>query len=350
MKKLLAGAIALGFVGSAGASATGVSVADETAYQVGGAKVPGVPWYDLTYRAGAEWHPNAERVIVDYPAGAIQGRLFADVLPGFGLDTPSVGESVVIGKDNLDTAIRGTTEGPALAVGLSEGALVLDAEQARLAQDPTAPPPDQLSFSVFGDPGRSHGFGESFFTSLFEPGTFVPVLDFTVPEPVESQYDTEMVVAAYDGVADFPDRPENLLSVINAGLGAAWAHTPTAYTSPDIVPPENIITTTNSKGATTTTHMIPNRYLPLTLPLHFLADHLGVSIDRKALAELDAALKPIVDAGYSRNDNPASAPTTVDPVRGLAPLDTLDTIDPATNADLNRFLDQARALVAQGGG
>lgn len=44
-----------------------------------------------------------------------------------------------------------------------------------------------------------------------------------------------------------------------------------------------------------------------------------VGVDEATLNRLDAVLKPMVDAGYSRNDDPATAPITVDPVRGYDP-------------------------------
>ena len=215
---------------------------------------------------------------------------------------------MAVGENNLDAAIRGTG-GPTVAIGMSEGTLVLDEEQARLAHDPTAPPPDRLSFAQFSSPSISHGFGKSFMTAMFPPGTFVPVVDYTMPKPVESQYDTTIVAAAYDGFADFPDRPENLISVANSLVGAAIVHTPAAFTGPANVPPQNIRTTTNSRGATTTTYLLPAKYLPLTMPLHYA----GVPDD--ITAQIDAALRPMVDAGYSRNDNPATAPINVDPQR-----------------------------------
>ena len=80
MKKLLAGAIAAGVVSSAGALGNGVSAAetDETVYTVGGAKWPGVPWYEYTDRSGRGYYPDATRVVVDYPAGMVQGPLPRD--------------------------------------------------------------------------------------------------------------------------------------------------------------------------------------------------------------------------------------------------------------------------------
>ena len=44
-----------------------------------------------------------------------------------------------------------------------------------------------------------------------------------------------------------------------------------------------------------------------------------VSVVGISSLEFDSVLKPMVDAGYSRNDNPLTAPITVDPVRGYDP-------------------------------
>ena len=336
MRKVLAGALAAALV----ASPAVASADDETAYVLSGAKMTGIDWYGIAQLAGNKFHPNATRVLVDYPAGMLQGRLPATFFPGRGLESTPVGESVDVGADNLDAAIRGGA-GKEVAVGLSEGAMVLDAEQARLAHDPTAPPREQLSFTLIGPPASRHGFGQGLLTETFPAGTFVPVLDYTIPGPVESQYDTTVVVTAYDGIADFPDRPSNLLSAVNAFIGLALLHTPTAFTGPADVPPQNIMTTTNSRGGTTTTYLVPSKYLPLTLPLRLsgfddIAD------------QLDPVLRPMVDAGYSRNDNPLTAPTNMDP----AAPDPLPVIaGPGTGpSDLDGVLRLARDLFPAGPG
>jgi hypothetical protein len=141
----------------------------------------------------------------------------------------------------------------------------------------------------------------------------VPFLDYPVPPPVESQYDTKIFVSAYDSIADFPDRPDNLMALANTLVGLATGHTAVAFTNPSMVPPQNIRTTVNSRGATTTTYLIPETHLPLVLPFKYL----GVPED--VLNKLDAELKPMVDAGYSRNDDPLTAPVEVDAVRGFDP-------------------------------
>lgn len=354
MKKLLAAVTVLVTIGATGPFGGGIAAADETstdgapadgaqpgtavprgtpgrAYALGGAHVLGIPYDEYIMRTGADWFPGLNRQIVDYPAGQVQGhtleRLFPGIgeldksFPGLGIDGPSVGESVDEGAPNLLAAIR--AGGPGTAIGLSEGAMVLNAAQAELADDPNAPPPDQLSFAMYGDPVARHAFGESFLTQNFPVGSVVPSLDYRIPPPVESQYDTHQFVSAYDSIADWPDRPDNLLALANAVVGLATGHTAVAFTDPSMVPPQNIRTTVNSRGAKTTTYLIPEQHLPLVLPFKYL----GVSED--ILNQLDAVLEPMVNAGYSRNDDPLTAPIQVDPINGYDPA---EVTAPATQA------------------
>jgi diacyltrehalose acyltransferase len=314
-------------------------------YALGGAHVLGIPYDEYIKRTGADWFPGLNRQIVDYPAGQVQGhtleRLFPgigridDSFPGLGVDGPSIGESVDEGEGNLEVAIR--NGGPGTVIGLSEGALVLNAVQARLANDPTAPPPDQLSFATYGDPVARHAFGESFLTQMFPVGSVVPSLDYRIPPPVESQYDTYQFVSAYDSIADWPDRQDNWMALLNAVVGLATGHTAVAFTDASMVPPQNIRTTVNSKGAKTTTYLIPEKHLPLVLPFKYL----GVPED--TLNQLDGVLKPYVDAGYSRNDNPLTAPIEVDPVNGYDPA---AVTAPATQAAFGGGSDPLSQLLA----
>jgi hypothetical protein len=337
MKKLLAGLAVLVTAGVTGCFGVGSATADDgqapapvvpgtptpgTAYALGGAHVMGIPYDEYIRRTGADWFPGMKRQTVDYPAGQIQGhaleRLFPGIgqldkfYPGLGLDGPSIGESVDVGEPNLETAIR--NGGPGTAMGLSEGSLVLDAVEAQLANDPSAPPPDRLKFATFGDPIAKSPFGESFLTQMFPVGSVVPAMDYRIPAPVESQYHTDQFVSAYDSIADFPDRPDNLFALANSIAGLATGHTAVAFTNPSMVPPQNIRTTVNSKGATTTTYLIPEQHLPLVLPFKYLG------FPEDTLNQLDAILLPRVNAGYSRNDDPATAPVQVDPVHGFDPI------------------------------
>lgn len=338
MKRVIAGAFAVWLVGWAGGFGTAIAASEpaypwapgpppspspvgdastaKVVYALGGARMPGIPWYEYTNQAGSQYSPNAKHDLIDYPAGAAFSWWPTMLLPpGSHQDNMTVGVAVKDGTNSLDNAIHHGTD-PAAAVGLSQGSLVLDQEQARLANDPTAPAPDKLQFTTFGDPTGRHAFGASFLARIFPPGSHIPIpfIEYTMPQQVDSQYDTNHVVTAYDGFSDFPDRPDNLLAVANAAIGAAIAHTPIGFTGPGDVPPQNIRTTVNSRGATTTTYLVPVNHLPLTLPLRYL----GMS--DAEVDQIDSVLQPQIDAAYARNDNWFTRPVSVDPVRGLDPL------------------------------
>lgn len=303
-------------------------------YALGGARAPGIPWYEYTMKAGADWFPEARRELIDYPAGAPFSWMPQFVLPPGPRDNETIGEAATAATDSLDQAIFSGSGEPAAAVGLSQGTLALDQVQARLADDPNAPAPDELTFTTIGDPTSRHGFGQSFLAGIFGPGEYIPLIDYTMPPSVESQYDSNRVVAVYDGLADFPDRPENMFAVANAIAGSTIVHTPAAFTSPDIVPPQNIRNQVNSRGATETSFLIPVTNLPMTLPLRYLGvPDWGVDM-------LDGALQPIIDAGYSRNDDPATRPVTVSP----AGMDPIASLDPGTRATIEKTFADARTL------
>ncbi|MBJ7340148.1 PE-PPE domain-containing protein [Mycolicibacterium sp.] len=338
MRRLLAGALAIGVVGTAGGFGTGVSLADpafppnpnpspigvgsdaQVVYALGGARAPGIPWRDYTMRAGTGYYPTAAHDVIDYPAGAPFSWVPSMFLPaGNPPDKVTIGVAAEDATNNLTKAIK-SGNAPAAAVGLSQGNLGIDSVQARLVNDPKAPPPDKLQFTSFGDPTGHTGFGKSFLRGLFPPGSYIPIIDYTMPKEVDdqTQYDTNKVFAAYDGLADFPDRPTNLVAVANATFGAAIGHTPSAFTTPEDVPAQNRRTFTNAKGATTTTYMIPVDHLPLTVGLRYLGMSDGF------VNQIDSVLQPMVDAGYSYNDDPATRPTGVDPVNGMNPLALVD--------------------------
>ena len=320
-----------------------------------------MPYDQYIKMEGADWFPGQRRQIVRYPAGQVQGHVLATLFPGLkpeidnfdhdfpgiGLDGPSVGYSVDVGVDNLVAAIRNTGR-PGTAIGLSEGGFVVDGAQARLATDPNAPPANTLNFATFGDPIGHHAFGQSFLTATFPVGSVVPALDYTMPPQYESQYDTNRFVAAYDSIADFPDRPDNIFAFANTLMGLATGHTAVAFTNASMVPPGNIRTTINSRGAKDTTIMVPQKHLPLVMPLKY------IGIPEDTLNKLDAILIPRVNAGYIRNDHPATAPVQVDPVNGFDPAEVTAPANQATfggGADpFSQILSGAMSVLSHGAG
>jgi hypothetical protein len=265
----------------------------DTALQLGGTPIPSYlsPWISTpVYPLNAQYFAQYAFVDVPYPQ---------TIGPFSGIGTPTMGQSVATGKAHLDTAITNTS-GPMLVIGNSQGSLPTDAVRAELENDPNAPPPSQLSFLVNGDPEQRGGL----FSVLFAPGTYIPILDYTVLGPVESRYDLVVFTYEYDGIADFPDRPWNLIADLNALFGVAYRHAATGSLNPYAIPTEDITVTTNSKGATTTTYLGRAEHLPLTEPLRIIGVHADL------VNAIDSVLRPIIDAGYSRNDTgPFHGPT-----------------------------------------
>lgn len=234
-------------------------------------------WYAYGPRIGENWAPGTTPTNVDYPATL--GRLNSRA---------SLDDSVATGQARLDTAIM-DTPGPVVVTGLSQGTLVQDAEIAKLAADPNAPDASRLRFVEFGNPMRG------VFSRLPE-GTRIPIVGLTITTPVDSQYDIDVVRGEYDGWTDFPDRPLNLLADANALMGMRYVHTPSALSYPDTA--VVLDSTTDSRGGTITTYLVPTAHLPLTQPLRpVLGDP---AVDR-----IDSVLRPIIDHGYERNDPPA---------------------------------------------
>jgi hypothetical protein len=231
----------------------------------------------LNLQIGANWFPGTRPEVVDYPATA--GFLW-------GLMAPTGNQSIAIGQANLDTAIMNAVANgnPVVVTGLSEGTIVIDDEEAYLATDPNAPPANELTFVEFANPNRG-------VASLLPPGTDIPIFGYTAQAIPDSPYNTIVVYTQYDGLADPPDRPWNLIADANAIIGAGYLHAPTAfaYQSQAV----EVSSTTDSLGGTTTTYMIPTQQLPLTEPLRDLG------VPTSITNEVDSALRPIVDAGYS---------------------------------------------------
>jgi PE-PPE domain len=288
----LIGAVAAS-LGIALVASTGSTTAHaDTALSVGGTNIPS--W--LSEVVSAPNYPLNEQYFANYSLVAIPYP--GTIGPFSGIDTPTLGESVSEGVTNMYTAIHNTRE-RMLVMGDSQGALVVDAVHTQVSNDPTVPPPRRLSFLVIADPNYG-----GVFSVLFPPGFTIPLVNYTIQAPVEDRYDVVVFKNEYDGVADFPDRPWNLVAVANAILGFICCHASTTSLNPYTIPPGDFTVTTNSWGGTTTIYLNPAEHLPLTQPLR------DIGLPTKLIDWIDSLLRPIVDAGYSRNDKgPIHGPT-----------------------------------------
>lgn len=214
---------------------------------------------------------------IDYPAAL------------FGMDR-SIGVAVTGVIDAIDS-----TPGPVVVAGFSQGAVAVARAKQNLMTlpDQQRPAAGQLRFVTVGDPSGPGGI-------LRVLPARIPLIGLTPVVAPDTPYDTVTVNGEYDGWADFPDRPGNLLSVANALAGTAYVHgryeTVPGGLDVSTVPARNITTTVNSLGGRTTTYLIPSEKLPLVQPLRDLG------VPEPIVAALEKPLKAKVDAGYARND------------------------------------------------
>ncbi len=289
-------------------------------YALGGAHVLGIPYDEYIMRTGADWFPGLDRQIVDYPAGQVQGhvleRLFPgigrldDNLPGLGMDGPSIGESVDVGDAQSWNAIhRG---GPGTVIGLVRGRDGAQRRAGQARQRSDRAPAGQLSFAMYGDPVARHAFGRELpdpdvprrqrraLARLPHPAAGgQPVRHLRIRLGLRQHRRLAGPAGQLDVARQRGRRVSRPVTPRSPSPSPAWCRRRTSERP-------------STPGARRRRRiLIPEQHLPLVLPFKYLG------VDEGTLKKLDGVLKPIVDAGYSRNDDPLTAPITVDPVQRL---------------------------------
>ncbi|AFM15354.1 PE-PPE domain-containing protein [Mycolicibacterium chubuense NBB4] len=259
---------------SSGTVATPVSSAEE-AVLIPGATIfkrldPLYPLIRKSYRfIGINFHDDVDPQIVDYSQNpfATERALAAGVM-------------------QAEIAVR-EIDGEVVVIGESMGSMVASRLAAKLAASSDPPSPNDIRFVLIASP-------EEGIAQYFKVGTYIPLLNYRVSRVAESPYPTAVVIGEYDFWADPPDRPWNLVALANAALGVVFVHGPPTWpVDPVDVPPENV-----TVDGTVTTYLVPTEHLPLTQPLRLLG------IPDRVVDAADRILRPIVDAGYRRQDKP----------------------------------------------
>lgn len=248
-------------------------------------------------------YPNVTRTEIPYPA---------TIWPLNGLDSQTLDSSVAQGVFLLDIAIR-TTPGQKIVEGGSQGAVVATVWENTYANRPDAPAADQLSFVLFGNPSRPNG-------GLLErfAGLHIPIVGITaIGATPSTQYKTIDIAREYDGFANFPAYPLNLIADLNAIAGAVYIHP--NYNGVNLSDPANRVEVVGN----TTYITIPTEHLPLLQPLRQVAAALGRQ-QTPLLDAIEPVLKNIVDAGYVNND-PMGNPGTPTPAKLFTPSRNLVT-------------------------
>ncbi len=209
---------------------------------------------------------NANYIQHLFPGANFQGLFtpeqFWPVTPDLG--NLSFGKSVAQGVALLDAGIKAqlTAGNKAIVFGYSQSATIVNNEITNLLSLPAnlQPDPSKLSFIMIGDPNNPDGGLLSRF-----PGFYIPFLnvDFNGATPSNSPYPTWIYTGQYDGIADAPQYPLNVLSDLNAFLGYFFVHsTYPTLTATQIANAVALPTSPNYTGATHY-NMIMTQDLPL---------------------------------------------------------------------------------------
>lgn len=239
---------------------------------------------------------------IDYPAE------FWPLSDG-GITAPTYGESVAIGVDNVDAAVPDSVpvDNRVLLYGYSQSAVVLSLYMRdHLDQN--------IVYVLVSNPMRPNGGILQRFSFLGE----IPILNIplsgatpTSGAPEAEGFAVYDIAQQYDGWADFPTNPLNVLATVNAIMGIAQLHGQYA-----LVDEESLSDPT--KGDTweygdTTYYTTDTPLLPLLMPLE------TAGVPRSLLMGFDAPLRVLVEAGYDRETNPGE-PTGINIFYGPDPI------------------------------
>ncbi|RUP05345.1 MAG: PE-PPE domain-containing protein [Mycobacterium sp.] len=256
-----------------------------------------------------------------YPITGVRSLIFAS--------------SVQQGLQILDTAVwdQLNAGNHVTVFGYSQSAVISSLLMGHYASlGPNAPLPSQLSFVLTGNEMNPNG------------GILarIPGLDIsTVGLPFygampNTPYPTTTYTLQYDGFADFPRYPLNIVSDINAVFGIITVHTTYADLTPAQVQSATLLPTT---GATTNKwYMIDHPNLPLLDPVRAIP-----VIGEPIAALVQPNLKVIVNLGYGDpnfgySTSPADVPTPFGLFPEVPPGVIVDAFARGTQQGINDFL------------
>jgi PE-PPE domain/PE family len=248
--------------------------------------------------------------------------------PLTGVKSLTLDVSVAQGVQILDTAIKNTLaanpSGSVAVFGVSQSADIASLEMLNLANpmlNPHPPSANQLGFILLGDQMNPNGGILARFPGFpaGQPLQF-PSLGFTFygATPSNTIYPTNIYTLEYDGYADFPQYPINLISDLNAFAGIYYVHPTYPGNLSPLPPGYNIQQLPTSPGYTGVTnyYMITTQNgLPLLDPVR------AIPVIGNPIADLvQPDLTTIVNLGYGNpNFGWSQGPADVHTYFGLFP-------------------------------
>lgn len=273
-----------------------------------------------------------------------------ELYPLTGVKSLTLDKSVSEGLTILDNALYDQIHNGGKTVtvfGISQSAVISSLEMRNLAAGVSAfgsSPPDasQLNFVLAGNEMNPNGGMLSRFPNLSIPSLG---LTFYGATPADTIYPTRIYTLEYDGFADFPRYPLNLISDLNAVAGIIYVHPTYLSLTPTQI--DNATLLTKSAPSATDYYIIPTQNLPLLEPLR------AVPVIGNPLANLiQPNLKVIVNLGYGDpNYGYSTSYADVETPFGLFPNVSADSVLNAlaagTQQGIHDFTADLQAMAAQ---
>lgn len=218
------------------------------------------------------------------------------------LDTSLAQGVAILNQKILEETAAGQNS---VVLGYSQSAVINALEIKNLLNMPVGdrPAADQLSFVMLGSPSTPNGGLLSRFdlTSINPnlPELTLPSLGVTFSggTPSETPWQTAFYTQEYDGFADFPKYPLNLLADINAFLGIMFVHGTYPLLSDAQLATAIELPVSDGYTGNTQYFMIPTENLPLLDLLR------GNSIGNAIADLLQPSLRVLVNLGYGDIDH-----------------------------------------------
>jgi PE-PPE domain/PE family len=286
----------------------------------------------------------------------LQGLFTPEQLnPITGPKSLTLNQSVALGVTILDNQLFAELSNPAnpnntvTVFGYSQSSIISALEMQNLAAGTSAfganpPNVNQLNFVLVGNEMNPNGGLLSRFPNLTIPSlglTFYGAMDANTPYHV-ANYTLE-----YDGFADFPKYPLNVVSDVNAVAGIVFVHTTYLSTPQAVINSATTLTTSPGYTGNTTYFMIPTQNLPLLDPLRLLP---GIGNPLADLIQPD--LQVIVNLGYGDpyhgySTSYANLPTPFGLWPSLPPGTVLNALAAGTQQGFHDFSADMGTMTAQ---
>jgi len=275
-----------------------------------------------------------------------------ELYPLTGVRSLYFNRSVQIGLTTMDNAVYHQIHDLNQSVtvfGVSQSAVISSLYMRNLAAGlssfgATPPPANMLNFVLTGNEMNPNGGLLSRFPGLVMSSLG---LEFYGATPSDTIYPVRNYTLEYDGFADFPKYPLNLISDLNAVAGIVFVHPQYLNLTQAQINAAIPLQTSPGYTGNTSYYILPTEHLPLLQPLRAIP---GIGNPLANLIEPN--MRVLVNLGYGDpnygySTSPADLPTPFGLFPDVAPGTVFNALANGTQQGINHFSADLQAMASQ---